>query len=226
MSTLAKSDKSDHMDITRLGHASFKIRGKNATLVTDPFNPQMIGIKFPKVEADIITISHDHGDHNFKSAVEGQPIIVSGPGEYEIKGVKIIGVASFHDGSKGSERGKNTIYKIVLDGISIVHCGDLGHKLDDGQLEILEGSNILLIPVGGFYTIGGAQASEVVSQINPSIIIPMHYNSPNLDQKIFSKLTDAGPFLKEMGKEGIVPQPKLVVTKEKLPVEPTVVVLE
>lgn len=214
------------MEITHLGHAAFKIKGKNVTIVTDPFNPQMLGIKFPKVEADVVTISHGHEDHNFKSMLPGQPIIVNGPGEYEIKGVKIIGVAAYHDSSKGSERGKNTIYRILVDGVSIVHCGDLGHKLDDNQLEMLEGANILMIPVGGFYTIDGRQASEVVSQINPTIVIPMHYNTPNLDQKIFSKLTDAGPFLKEMGKEGIAPLPKLVVTKDKLPVEPMVVVLE
>lgn len=214
------------MEITHLGHASFKIRGKNVIVVTDPFDPGMLGIKFPKIEADVITISHGHNDHNFISAVEGQPIIVSGPGEYEIKGVKIIGVATYHDGSKGSERGKNTIYRIIVDGVSIVHCGDLGHKLDDVQLEMLEGANILMIPVGGFYTIDGAVASEVVSQINSTIIIPMHYNSPNLDQKTFSKLTSANPFLKEMGKEGITSQPKLVITKDKLPLEPIVVVLE
>lgn len=214
------------MEITYLGHASFKIKGKNVTIVTDPFNPSFVGIKFPKVEADVVTISHGHEDHNFKSVVEGHPIIVSGPGEYEIKGVKIVGVAAYHDISKGSERGKNTIYRILVDGVSIVHCGDLGHKLDDGQVEMLEGSNILMIPVGGFYTIDGAVASEVVSQINPTIIIPMHYNIPSLDQKNFSKLADIGPFLKEMGKESIVAQAKLVVTKDKLPVEPMVVVLE
>lgn len=214
------------MEITHLGHASFKIKGKNVTIVTDPFNPQMMGIKFPKVEADIVTISHNHEDHNFLGIVDGQPIIVNGPGEYEIKGVKIIGVAAYHDSSKGSQRGKNTVYRILVDGISIVHCGDLGHKLDDNQLEMLEGANILMIPVGGFYTIDASVASEVVSQINPTIIIPMHYNTPGLDQKIFSKMTGVETFLKEMGKESIVPQPKLVVTKDKLPAEPMVVILE
>lgn len=226
MSILGKSDKSEIMEITHLGHASFKIRGKTTTIVTDPFDPAMLGIKFPKVEADVVTISHSHKDHNCPKEVGGTPIIISGPGEYEVKGVKIIGVPTFHDNSNGSQRGKNTVYRIYVDGISVVHCGDLGHKLDDSELEMLDGANILMIPVGGFYTIDAPVAAAVASQMDPNIIIPMHYNSPNLDQKTFSKLTDVGVFLKEMGKEGIVPQPKLTITKDKLPVEPMVVVLE
>lgn len=224
---LAKVVKiNDIMEITHLGHASFKIRGKNVTLVTDPFNPQMLGIKFPSVTADVVTISHDHEDHNFKGQLEGEPIIFSAPGEYEVKGAKIIGIPTFHDNSKGTERGKNTVYRMTVDGVTIVHCGDLGHKFDDIQLETLEGANILMLPVGGFYTIDAATASEVVSQVNPSIIIPMHYNTPSLDQKVFSKLAGVEVFLKQMGKEGIFPQQKLVITKDKLPVEPMVVVLE
>lgn len=214
------------MEITHLGHASFKIRGKNVILVTDPFDPDFIGIKFPKTEADVVTISHDHGDHNFKSVIPGTPIIISGPGEYEVKGAKIIGVSTYHDSQNGRERGKNTVYRILIDGVSIVHCGDLGHKFDDSQLEIVSGANILMIPVGGFYTIDASLASEVVSQIDPDIIIPMHYSASGLNKEIASKLMGVDIFLKQMGKEGIAPQPKLVVTKDKLPPEPMVVVLE
>lgn len=214
------------MEITHLGHASFKIRGKNVNLVTDPFDPQMLGLKFPKIEVDVVTISHDHGDHNFISAVEGIPVIISGPGEYEVKGAKVIGVSTYHDGQQGKERGKNTVYRILIDGVSIVHCGDLGHKFDDSQLEIVSGANILMIPVGGFYTIDAAIASEVVSQIDPDIIIPMHYSTSAMNKEIASKLAGVDIFLKQMGKEGIVPQPKLAITKEKLPPEPMVVVLE
>lgn len=226
MSILGKSDKSDVMEITYLGHASFKIRSKNVTVITDPFNPEMVGLKFPKVEADIVTISHSHPDHNFPSEVGGTPVIISGPGEYEVKGVKIIGVATFHDNSSGSERGKNTVYRIYIDGVSIVHCGDLGHKFDDAQLEMLDGANILMIPVGGFYTIDGEEAAQIVSQVDPNIIIPMHYNRPGITQELSSKLVGVDIFLKEMGKMGLVPQPKLIVTRDKLPVEPMVVVLE
>src|SRR5437764_763688 len=109
------------MDITYLGHSSFKFKGKKTTVVTDPFDPTMVGLKFPKVEADIVTVSHGHPDHNATSLVGGSPFIVSGPGEYEIMGVSIIGVDSFHDGVKGKERGRNTIYNIEVEGIHIVH---------------------------------------------------------------------------------------------------------
>lgn len=214
------------MEITHLGHSSFKLKGKSAVVVTDPFDPQMVGIKFPKTEADIITISHNHADHNFQQAVEGIPVVLSGPGEYEVKGVKILGISVFHDNSNGSERGKNTVYRISIDGITIVHCGDLGHKFNDIQLEMLNGANILLLPTGGFYTIDAQVACEVVSQMNPNIIIPMHYNSPNLNQENFGKLAGVDAFLKQMGKEGLIPQPKLVITKDKLSEEPMVVVLE
>lgn len=223
---LFKSDKSENMEIIHLGHSSFKIKGKSATVVTDPFESEMLGIKFPQTYADIITISHDHQDHNNIAGVDGTPVVLSGPGEYEVKGVKILGISVFHDNSSGSERGKNTIYRINFEGITIVHCGDLGHKFSDLQVEMMDGANILLVPTGGFYTINAQVACEVVSQINPNIIIPMHYNSPNLNQENFGKLDGVDAFLKQMGKEGLLPQPKLVITKDKLPEEPLIVVLE
>lgn len=210
-----------------MGHASFKIRGKNVTIVTDPFNSQTAGLKFPKTEADIVTVSHNHDDHNQTAEIAGEkePFVIRGPGEYEIKGVKILGVASFHDKNEGKERGNNTIYKIRLEGVSLVHCGDLGHKLDSLSVEALNGVDVLFIPVGGFYTIDAHTAGEVVSQLEPKIIIPMHYNRPGLNQEIFGKLEPVERFLKEMGKENIAPVQKLVVVKEKLPLERQIVVL-
>lgn len=214
------------MEIVHLGHSSFKLRGKSTTIVTDPFDPSMVGLRFPKIEAEIVTVSHDHHDHNFIGAVSGSPVIINGPGEYEVKGVDIIGINSFHDEKEGSERGRNTVYLIKIDGISVVHLGDLGHKLDDKQREILSGCHILMIPVGGFFTISAFEASQVVSQLEPTVIIPMHYNTPELNQKVFSKIAGVDDFLKEMGKESIIPQPKINITKDKLPVETTIVVLE
>src|SRR3989344_6438777 len=116
------------MDITHIGHASFKIRGKKATIVTDPFNPSFVGLKFPKVEAEIVTVSHSHDDHNYIEGVTGDKRIVEGPGEYEILGVKIIGLSSFHDENEGRDRGKNTIYHFEMDNIRITHLGDLGQQ--------------------------------------------------------------------------------------------------
>lgn len=214
------------MEITYLGHASFKLRGRSAVVITDPYSPEMTGLKFPKTEADIVTVSHQHEDHNQHVLVGGAPIVVSGPGEYEIKGVKIIGVATYHDNSQGTARGRNTVYRIEIDGISIIHCGDLGHKLDEKQLEILDDASVLMVPVGGFYTIDATQACEVVSQLDPKIVIPMHYSTPDHVKELSSKLATVDQFLKEIGKEGIIPQPKLVVTKDKLPGEMSVVILE
>jgi L-ascorbate metabolism protein UlaG (beta-lactamase superfamily) len=214
------------MDITYLGHSSFRIRGKTATVVTDPYGAD-VGLKFPRhIEADIVTVSHDHGDHNAVAQVEGTPYVIKGPGEYEIKGIGVVGFSVFHDEQKGALRGKNTIYRIEVDGVSIVHMGDLGHMLTSVEVEALDGVNVLMIPVGGVHTIDAAKASHLISEIEPSIVIPMHYGRPELNQKIFSNLLPLSAFLKEIGKEDTVALPKLVISKDKLPAEMQVVVLE
>lgn len=214
------------MDITPLGHSSFRIRGKAATLVTDPYDPRSLGLKFPKhVEADLITVSHGHEDHNSVSQIEGTPFVIDGPGEYEVKGVGVVGISTFHDGEKGATRGRNTIYRIEIDGVSIVHLGDLGHTLATNEIDALDGVNILMVPVGGVYSLDPAQAVEVIGEIEPSIVIPMHYGRPELNQKVFGGLSPVAAFLKEIGKEA-TPQPKLSTTKDKLPAEMQVVILE
>ena len=214
------------MEITYLGYSSFKMRGKGATIVTDPFDPQIVGIKFPKLPADMVTISHTHKTHNFTGAILETPLLIAGPGEYEVKGIKIIGIATYHDDANRSKEGVNTVYRIEVDGISLVHCGDLGHKFNEKDLDSLDGVDILLIPVGGVTTINSSSAIQIISQIEPKIVIPMHYNVASLDQKKFSKLAPLSVFLKEMGKEEIKPIPKLVISKDRLPAELTVVVLE
>lgn len=215
------------MDITYLGHASFKIRGKGATVVTDPFSEEMIGLKFTKhTAADIVTVSHEHEDHNAVSLVEGQPFLIRGPGEYEVKGVGVVGIQTFHDADRGSKRGKNTMYRIEIDGVTIVHAGDLGHMLTDDDLEHVGSVSILLIPVGGFYTIDAKQAASLVHEIDPSIVIPMHYGRPELNQKAFGHLAPVSVFLNEMGKQSVLPQARLSTTKDKLPEEMQVVVLQ
>lgn len=213
------------MDITYLGHSSFKIRSKNATIVTDPFDPKMVGLKFPKTEADIVLISHHHQDHDF---VENfmDSFIVEGPGEYEVKGVKILGISAFHDSVEGAERGKNTVYGIKSEGLSLVHVGDLGHKLSDAQCEQLGVVDVLFIPVGGFYTIDAQTAASVVAQLEPKIVIPMHYRVPGLKEELAQKLVSVEEFLKTMGKSDVQAQDKLVISKDKLPEEMQVVVLK
>lgn len=209
------------MDISFLGHSSFRLKGKNTTVVTDPYDSST-GLKYPKVEADVVTISHDHRDHNAAGLVGGAPFIVSGPGEYEIRGVKIVGVASFHDEKKGELRGKNTIYNIKIDDLYICHLGDLGQTaLTDEQLEAIGQVDILLIPVGGVYTIDAGGAAKIAASLEAKVVIPMHYAEPTINLK----LEPADKFLKEMGLEKAEPLGKLSVTREKLPDELAVILL-
>lgn len=215
------------MDIISLGHSSFKLRGKAASVVTDPFTGDSVGIPFPKATAsDIVTVSHWHDDHNAVSLVEGSPFVISGPGEYEIKGIGIVGMGVYHDDVKGARRGKNTIYRIEIDGISLVHLGDLGHELSASEVDSLDGVDVLFVPTGGVYTIDPAQAAKVVHEIEPTIVIPMHYMAAGMNQKIFAGLVGVDAFLKEMGKTEVVPQSKLSITKDKLPEEMQIVVLQ
>jgi len=208
------------MDITSLGHSSFRIHGKGATVVTDPFDSEFTGLKFPKhITADIVTVSHAHKDHNAVSQIEGNPFIVAGPGEYEIKGVGIVGIASHHDTEK---KESNTIYRIEMEDLSIVHLGDLGRMLTTDEEDELDGVDILMIPVGGTYTIDATLATKLVSEINPSIIIPMHYLRP----EIKFDLAPVSAFLKEMGQETVTAQLKLSIAKSKLPEQKQIIVLE
>jgi L-ascorbate metabolism protein UlaG (beta-lactamase superfamily) len=187
------------MDITFLGHSSFRLKGKTASLVTDPFDPKMVGLSFPKVSADIVTISHKHDDHNKAKLVKDVKKVVSGPGEYEINEVSIIGISTYHDDKKGAKRGKNTIYVIEMDGQRIVHLGDLGHKLSEKFIEKVGSVDVLMIPVGGEYTIDATQATELVRAIEPRMTIPMHFKVPKLNPETFSKLSSVEPFLTQIG---------------------------
>jgi L-ascorbate metabolism protein UlaG (beta-lactamase superfamily) len=213
------------MDIKYFGHSSFFIKTKNSRVVTDPFDPK-IGIKFPKTEADIVTVSHGHSDHNFLGQISGEPLILDWPGEFEKQGVRVTGFSSFHDKQKGAERGANTLYKIEADGVSIVHCGDLGVVPDDNFISQLGEVNILMVPVGGFYTIDANEAVELIKKVEPSMVIPMHYNAPYLNQETFGKLTTVDDFLKKIGAESAQRTSKLSVKEGDFGEEMQVVVME
>jgi L-ascorbate metabolism protein UlaG (beta-lactamase superfamily) len=210
------------MDIYWYGQACFKIKGKTATALFDPYDPAAIGLKLPKdTTCDMVLKTHDHPDHsNLVVAGEGA-LKIMGPGEYEVKGVMVTGVSTFHDNQKGAERGKNTVYNIEIDGVNIVHLGDLGQLLDESQLEEIGSVDVLMIPVGGVYTIDAKDAARVVAQLDPKIVIPMHYKLDDLKVE----LEPLENFLKEMSVENPTPQPKLSITKDKLPEEMQVVVL-
>lgn len=215
------------MQIIWKGHSCFEIiskssKGKEVKILIDPFS-EKIGLKPLSIEADILLISHDHQDHNNKKVVKGSPFLISGPGEYEIKEIFIQGIEAWHDNSQGKERGKITIFKIESEGIKICHLSDLGQKeLNSDQLGKIGDIDILMIPVGGiphqnhwWGTISAKEASKIISQIEPKILIPMHYLIPKL--KI--KLDPLDKFLKVMGQKSSQPQNKLSVKKKDLPTE-------
>lgn len=212
------------MDIFYLGHSSFKLKGKNATVVTDPFDSDMVGLKFPKTEADIVSISHNHDDHNKAELIQGSPRVIKGPGEYEIKDVSILGFQTYHDNKKGEERGKNTVYVFEIDGVRICHLGDLGHKMSETLIENIGEIDVLLLPVGGFYTLGPLEASELVRDIEPSYVIPMHYYTQGVNKSDFSKLEPVDTFLKEIGLS-VEKMSKLTVKKEEIDLEVQKVIL-
>src|SRR5712691_6906354 len=207
------------MEISWLGHSCFQLRGKNVTLITDPFSPQLEH-SLGKINAPIVTISHNHPGHNFAGGVDGDPRIVRGPGEYEISDVLITGVASYQDNKHGQELGRNTIYVIHMDDLIVCHLGDLGHILQEEQLEEVADADVLLIPIGGHHTINATQAAEVISQVEPHIVIPMHYNP-----SIGDVPNPLDKFCREMGIEALNPQPKLSITRSALPAETQVVIL-
>lgn len=210
------------MEISWYGQAAFRLKGKTATVVVDPYDPS-IGLKWPKTEADIVAVTHTHPDHNNTAGVSGASYIAKGPGEYEIKGIAFTGVSSWHDNKEGAERGPNTIYVFNIDGVRICHLGDLGqHQLTEPQLEEIGDVDVLLIPVGGVFTVQAAEAAKIVAQLEPKIIIPMHYHLPGLTVE----LEPVEHFLKEMGKENIEPVSKLNISSEKMPEEAQIVVLE
>ncbi len=210
------------MDITWLGHSCFRIKGKGATLLTDPYG-ESIGYSLGSPEANIVTSSHPHPGHGFTSGVGGEPKIVRGPGEYEISGVSITGIATFHDAEKGQERGKNTVYLIEMEDMKLCHLGDLGHSLSTEQVAEIGSVDLLMVPVGGFSTIDAVTAAETVRLLQPSVVIPIHFQT----EVVRFQLAPAERFLREMGiKAGFEAEPRLSITKAGLSEETQVVVLD
>lgn len=206
--------------ISWAGQSCFQISVSNskdhsADIVIDPYD-EATGLKLPNLSADILLVTHPHHDHNNIKAIKGDPFLISGPGEYEVKGVFIQGIPSFHDDSNGKEKGQNTIYVFEAEDIKFCHLGDLGQKqLTDEQLEKIDAIDVLLIPVGGEYTIDSQSAQKIIGQIEPKIVIPMHYDLPKLEMK----LDGVDKFLKTMGKPSVTPQDKLTIKDSTLPKE-------
>lgn len=208
------------MDITWLGHSCFRIKGNQAVIITDPFPPEL-GYSLGKQTADIVTVSHDHPSHSYTKGIGGEPKLIKGPGEYEISNVLIIGITTFHDSVKGQSMGKNTVYLMEIDGVAVCHLGDIGHVLNDEQVEEMGNVDVLLLPVGGVSTINAIMAAEVIRKLEPKAVIPMHYKTPVLKRE----LDPVEDFLKEMGMGQVEPRPRLSVSRTNLPISTQVFVL-
>jgi L-ascorbate metabolism protein UlaG (beta-lactamase superfamily) len=189
------------MNIQYYGHSCFKITTKPAgrgqddvVIFIDPFD-KTIGLRPPQGSANIVLVTHDHHDHNNVEALKGDPRVIDIPGEYSALGVNIIGVKSFHDDKGGAEHGLNTFFILESEDIRICHLGDLGHDLDQKQLDTINGVDIMMVPIGGKYTIDGEKAADLMKKIEPKIIIPIHYkmNGSTVD------ITDEKKFCSEMG---------------------------
>jgi L-ascorbate metabolism protein UlaG (beta-lactamase superfamily) len=212
------------MEISFLGHSCFRLRGREASVVIDPYSkglglPTQIPSRFG---ADILCVTHEHPNHNNTGMVGGNPKLIERPGEYEVKGVGIRGVAAYHDDAKGANLGKITLFAVELDDIVVVHLGDLGHPLTEAQQDQLGTIDVLLIPVGGGQSLSATQAAEVANQLEPKVVIPMHYKLPGL--KI--ELDEPEHFAKEMGIEAIEYQPKLTLSSRPSGEDTKVVFLE
>ena len=213
------------MEISWYGHSCFRLTERNmATVVTDPFDSKAVGYEPLKLKADIVTVSHDAAGHNHTESIKGTSHVIDGPGEFEIGGVFITGVQTEGGtGKKKSSNGsRNTLYVFDYDGITVAHLGDLKQVPSQTEIEALGTVNVALVPVGGGGGLNAAKAAEVISLLEPNLIVPMHYATP--DAKI--SLDSLNKFLKEMGLSKPGTQPSLKVSRSGLPDESKVIVLE
>jgi L-ascorbate metabolism protein UlaG (beta-lactamase superfamily) len=213
--------------ITWLGHSAFLIETADGTrVITDPFEAGSYGgaLGYAPIEerADLVTVSHEHPDHNFVEAVAGSPEVVRGTGERTVKGVGVRGVASYHDESRGQERGRNTIFVLEADGLRVVHLGDLGHTLSAEEARALGSVDVVLVPVGGHFTIGPEDAKRVAERLGAKVVIPMHYKTDVLGFPI----RPVEDFLQLMGRVERPGRRTVDVASSDAGGEPRVVVLD
>lgn len=210
------------MEITWYGLSCFRLMERGmASVVTDPFDPQITGYEPLKLKADIVTISHDAPGHNHVAAVRGKSHVLTGPGEYEIGGVFITGVQSNGRSKRSANESRNTQFVFDFDGINVAHLGDLRRVPSQSEIEALGNVDVALVPVGGGGGLSATNAVEVVSLIEPGIVIPMHYGTPNGT----IKLAPVNRFLKELGIGNAEIQTSLKISRTSIPTEPRVVVL-
>ena len=211
------------MEITWYGHSCFRLTERGmATVVCDPFDSETVGYEPLKLKADIVTSSHDAPGHNYLSAVKGYSHAITGPGEFEIGSVFITGVQMDGQGKKAAEQPRNTLYVFDYLGITVAHLGDMRSVPPQTEIEALGTVHVVLVPVGGGSGLNAAKAAEIVSLLEPNIVIPMHYYTPAAKVE----LDRLDKFLKEMGLHDAESMPSLKVTKSSLPDETKVIVLD
>jgi L-ascorbate metabolism protein UlaG (beta-lactamase superfamily) len=186
------------MKIKWLGHSAFLITsGSGTTILTDPYKSGSYegAVGYDKITdtPDIVVVSHEHDDHNSVDSVPGNPVVLKGVGEHESKGIKFRGVGTYHDKTSGKERGENTVFVFDVDGLKVCHLGDLGHTIDEGLRSEIGNVDVLLVPVGGFFTIDAAEATQVADVLNPSVVIPMHFKT----EKLGFPIAGVDPFLED-----------------------------
>jgi L-ascorbate metabolism protein UlaG (beta-lactamase superfamily) len=217
-------EKNMPVEITWLGHSCFRLRDRAATAVTDPYGKDL-GLNLVRVRADIVTVSHDADDHNYVKGVKGDFQVLSGPGEYEVSSVFVTGLELRGDrkAKKETTAPRNTVFLFEFDDLTVCHLGDLNIVPTQAQVEEALGEvDVLLIPVGGGDTLNAAQAAEVVSLLEPHVVIPMHFLTPDVSLKLDS----VNKFLKEMGLDKVAPQEVLKASRSGLPDETQVVLLD
>ncbi len=200
------------MEIKWIGHSCFRLQGKDIAIVTDPFGDE-VGFPMPKVSCNILTVSHNHFDHNNRGAVSAD-IIFDTAGEFEFRGVRIRGIRTFHDEEQGAKRGSNLMFLFVIDGLKLLHCGDLGSLPSSEMLDNLGDIDVLFVPAGGNYTLPVSQAVELVHRLEPKIVVPMHFKVPGLKADIAS----AEDFVRRLGTNQKEVN-TLAVSKNSLPEE-------
>ena len=197
------------------------MRGRDVTVLTDPPDPKS-GHAIPKTDASVVTISHDHPGHASLKSVGGDPVVLRSPGEYEVHECLLTGLASFHDEERGKTRGKNTVFAIRIDGVVVCHLGDLGHAIEEAELEALGDVDVLLVPISGpEVNLTASMAADVVHRFEPKVVVPMSYDPD--DKK---KDTPFQRLLHELGVKDLTPVPKLSVTRSTLPENLQVVALD
>ncbi len=215
------------MKIKWYGHASFLITSNQGVkIITDPYEPGGFGgaIGYGPIpdEADIVLVSHDHADHNHVQGLRGKPQVVKGTGSHRVKGFEFEGIPAYHDGSKGSERGQNTIFCFQVDGLRICHLGDLGHVLNEKEAKKIGGVDVLMIPVGGFYTIDPLEAGQTIQILRPRVTVPMHFKT----SKCGFPLATIEDFTSKMAKFKALQTGEFQIDKQSLPREPEIIVLQ